>query len=325
MWSDALGEAGVAVTPIDADHVELRSSAGRARYVVRRLGHAPPPSKISHPPKPRALLAVPKITRQGLDAATRAGWSVVTDDGTVAIRFPRDRWVRRNTNDDALRAAISGKRGPDPWGSLTVVRRLLEKAPAKQADLAKMSSINQSRVSQILKPLTSRGLVRRTTAGWEPSDWARLCDWWLATYRGPGGVATHWYSLDDAPTQAVKAVESLSEHGRVGVSGDVAADLIAPWRRPVQAVVYAEQATDLSRNGWTATDSDTATLIVVNPKDPGVWPVEPLAGEHVNTVVPLVDPLQVLWDLTLAPGPDAPEAAARWRDLLRAGSRRIGA
>lgn len=322
VWMEVLADVGVEVLPADADHVELRSAAGHAVFRVRRTDRPLKPSAIGAAPTRASLLVAPRATRAAVAAAERQHWSVVTDAGAVAIRFPGNRWVRRDAA--AAQPAVTGRsRGPAPWGLLTVVRRLLEGAPLTQVDLARRSQLGQSRVSQLLKPLAAQRLVRRTPRGWTPDDWDRLCDWWLATYRGPGGVTTYWYSLDDVPAQAAKAVQVQAPTGRVAVSGDAAADLVAPWRRPVQAVVYAERATDLSRAGWTSTDAATATLLLVNPKDPGVWPVEPLAGEHVTAALPLADPVQVLWDLTRAPGSDAGEAAARWRALLADRARTI--
>jgi hypothetical protein len=165
--------------------------------------------------------------------------------------------------------------------------------------------------------------VERTVHGWTPTEWDRLCDWWLAHYRGPGGVTTYWYSLEAVAAQAMNAVRLQPSTARVALSGDAAADLVAPWRRPVQAVVYLERAIDLSRAGWTSSDASAATLLLVNPKDPGVWPVQPMEGEDVIPALPLADPVQVLWDLTRAPGPDAGEAASRWRALLRDRARTI--
>ena len=322
VWMEVLADAGVDVLPADADHVELRSTAGHGLFRVRRLDRPLKPSAIGPAPSRTSLLVAPRATRAAVAEAERQHWSVVTDAGAVAIRFPGNRWIRR---DAAPAQPPAGRRtrGPTPWGLLTVVRRLLEHAPLTQVALARQSQLGQSRVSQLLKPLAAQQLVGRTARGWAPSDWARLCDWWLANYRGPGGVTTYWYSLDDVPTQAAKAVQVQAATGRVAVSGDAAADLVAPWRRPVQAVVYAERATELSHAGWTATDAAAATLLLVNPKDPGVWPVQPLAAEHVNDALPLADPLQVLWDLTRAPGADAGEAAARCRALLADRARRL--
>ena len=312
---DVLADAGVEVLPTDADHVELRSPAGHATFRVRRTDRPLKPSAIGPAPTRASLLVAPRATAAALTEAQRQRWSVVTDAGAVAVRFPRDRWVRRVPAPSQPPAGQP--RGPAPWGLLTVVRRLLEAAPTTQAELARRSRLSQPRVSQLLKPLTAQRLVQRTTDGWTPGDWDRLCDWWLAHYRGPGGVATYWYALDDVPAQAAKAAQLHASAGRVAISGDAAADLVAPWRRPVQAVVYAERAVDLGRAGWTGTDSAAATLVLVNPKDPGVWPVEPPAAADGDVALPVADPVQVLWDLTRAPGPDAPDAAARWRTMLR--------
>ena len=54
------------------------------------------------------------------------------------------------------------------------------------------------------------------------------------------------------------ATEALP--GTVAVSGDVAADLIAPWRSPYRAVLYARAGLDLTPAGLTPAGEDDATL-----------------------------------------------------------------
>src|SRR2546422_35582 len=181
MWPDVLAEAGVAVARVDADHVELSLASGQWTLPRTTPG-----------PRPTAL--------QDHEAAhSRRTAGRPADHSCGARRRHSRRLVRRNRRrhrrrvaDGARPRSSSARRGPDPWGMLTVVRRLLEKAPITQRELSRMSGINQSRVSQVLKPLTG-GLVMRTAGGWQPADWDRLCDWWLDSYRSPGGVVTHWY------------------------------------------------------------------------------------------------------------------------------------
>jgi hypothetical protein len=151
-----------------------------------------------------------------------------------------------------------------------------------------------------------------------PVDWDALCDWWLANYPGPGGVTTWWSGLDAPLVQAAATVRSLGAEARPVLSGDVAADLLAPWRRPALAVVYARSGADLADAGLTPVpSSEGATLTLVVPEDPSVWPTEPVTREWDGAQLAVADALQVLYDLQGSPGPDAAEAAARWRAQLR--------
>src|SRR5256885_8749617 len=96
VWIEVLADAGVEVLPADADHIELRSTAGHALFRVRRTARPLKPSAIGPAPTRTSLLVAPRATRAAVAAAERQHWSVVTDAGAVAVRFPRNRWVRRD-------------------------------------------------------------------------------------------------------------------------------------------------------------------------------------------------------------------------------------
>jgi hypothetical protein len=177
-------------------------------------------------------------------------------------------------------------------------------------------------VSRILTSLQAQGLIIRAVQGWEPADWGRLCAWFLANYQGPGGVRTYWYSLQPTVHAAMAATQAASAEGiRAGLSGDAAADLVLPWRRPQHAAVYAERGVDLAQHGFTpAVFEQDATLTLIVPKDHGVWPPSAWRPDAKRSEVELVDPVQVLYDLHIAAGADAHQAAERWRDALQSRS-----
>ncbi len=104
------------------------------------------------------------------------------------------------------------------------------------------------------------------------------------------------------------------------MSGDLAADLIDPWRRPAQLVVYAAAGADLTRAGLVAASPEQATALLVVAEDPAVTlhPAgDPQPRGSAGPPVRFADGLQVLYDLNGAPGPDAAEAAAHWRIRLK--------
>jgi uncharacterized protein (UPF0264 family) len=139
-------------------------------------------------------------------------------------------------------------------------------------------------------------------------------------YPGPGGLASHWYGLDPVAEQAFRVHELLeAKRSRPAVSGDVAADLVAPWRTPAHALVYAEKGADLAAAGLTPAAAQDATLTLVLPGDRAVWTI----GRTPCTVglagygnVARVGALQVLYDLRHASGPDAGDAAIAWLDWM---------
>jgi hypothetical protein len=100
------------------------------------------------------------------------------------------------------------------------------------------------------------------------------------------------------------------------LSGDVAADLIAPWRHPERLVVYARTGIDPTTVGLVPAAQEDSTLEFVVPEDPGVWPAPSTDPTRDGALLPLANPLQILWDVGRASGPDTDEAVARlWREL----------
>ncbi|GAA3738574.1 hypothetical protein GCM10022225_21930 [Plantactinospora mayteni] len=334
----ALADAGVVVVPVDAERVELRHAEHHASTKVLARARPLHPRDLvgilERQTEP-GLLIVPAASpavRAMLDAA---GWSWLVDDGrqvTGVLRVAGNRLdVGASGNEVQRRSSGRRRTGPVPWGTFTLVRRLLKQPYATQQQLADLTGLSQPRVSQALRWFTDQGLVERTGVGWRIRDFDRLLGWWLAEYPGPGGLSTYWYSLDPAITQARTVMEQVDTATRRAttvdqpaavLSGDVAADLIAPWRSPNRAVVYARNGVDPAASGFVPAAEEDATLEFIVPQDPGVWPVGVPGASRRSTPLPLADLMQVIWDVHRAPGADAEEAVVRlWREL-RSRSRR---
>ncbi len=100
------------------------------------------------------------------------------------------------------------------------------------------------------------------------------------------------------------------------MSGDVAVDLLDPWRRPALLLVYARAGAVLASAGLVpVAERQSATAALVVAADPGVWaPLSvPPRARPERCPVQVADGLQILFDVHNAPGPDADEAARRWR------------
>jgi hypothetical protein len=321
VWSRTLADAGIGVLAVDADHVRLTTEAGPLELYLRSYSAVVAPSQIPKPPSRHSLLHVPRISPKSMDVMEARGWSVVTDDGHVSLLLEDGTRLRRHplSNRDEVRRRSPG---PPQYGRFAVIRALLEASPWTQVRLAGRAGLTQPRVSRILTSLHAPGLIIRTERGWQPADWDQLCDWFLAHYQGPGGVRTYWYSLEPTVSAAMAASQAAYAQGvRAGLSGDAAADLVLPWRRPQDAVVYAERGVDLARYGFTSALSEQdATLTLIVPKDHGVWPPIAWRPSAERPEVELVDPVQVLYDLHGAAGADAHQAAERWRNALQARS-----
>ena len=323
VWQ-ALLDAGIDVVPVDPRHVELGRGRRRARLVVQSPGRPLNPSDIadlgSRLPGP-CLLIVPAASPAARQTAERLGWSwLLTDDrrvrGVLQISSERVDIDTGPVGKDGRRPARAGR---VPWGTFTLVRLLLQRPPTTQKALAVAAAISQPRASQILAGLADSGLVRRTSSGWKAHDVDGLLRWWIDNYPGSGGITSFWYDLRP-PRETVLDVVRTLKRRRSGhepvvlVSGDVAADAVAPWRSPARGVIYAGSGMDLAARGLTPAGADEATLELTVPADLGLWTA---AAAGPDEAIPLADLLQVWWDVCRSPGADRAEAANRVADLLR--------
>ncbi|MER5453797.1 helix-turn-helix domain-containing protein [Micromonospora sp. NPDC002389] len=315
----ALTEAGVALVPTGADRAEMRYGKARATLTVIASPTPLTPSavaaSISRHPNP-CLVIVPAATVAVRQAIAAAGWSWLVDTGqkvTGVLCLDGERVVLRPPVETTKRSAT---RGRVPWGTFTLVRRLIQHPYVTQQELAAIVGISQPRVSQALASLAGRDLVHRTSRGWIVRDVDEAIRWWLSTYPGPGGISTHWFGLEPVVEQArtvVEAFAATADATHVVVSGDVAADIIAPWHAPTRAILYAHTGLELAAAGFVPAGEEEATLELIVPRDPGLWP----PSGKTPPGIPLVDPLQILWDVKRSPGPDSDEAAQRVWDVLR--------
>ena len=309
MWVDVLARAGVTVETVDADRVRLDDGATSAVFRLRRAGSVAP-SRVPSAPSVPGLFVTPRASARTVEAFAAAGWSVATDAGQLAVRLG-DRWIAPEAQP-IVPTQRATRRGPTPWATFTVARRLLAGPPSTQDAMARRCGLSQSKVSRALARLRTDDLTVRTPQGWAPADWDALADWWLAHYPGPGGVTSYWTSVDSPTVQAAEALSALNatDPTNAALSGDVAADLLAPWRRPSSSVVYVR--TGRSLPGMVPVGAqDGATLAVCAPADPGLWLPAPWRVGGYR----LADPLQVVHDLSS--GTDRTEAATRLRHALR--------
>ena len=320
MWSALLEENGITVVPVDGAHVTLRRGSQRAIYTVVTTSSRVHPSDVMEPPEQNALLIAPALSEAAAQRARSRGWSAIPDEGPAWLLFHGQEFKLKRS-DMATRSQHQSRRGRRGWGIFSVLRALLAlEGAARQSDLVEFAKVSQPRISQALRVLATLELVERGPSGWAVADKVKAITWWVDHYPGPGGLVSHWYGLDPVLEQAFRVHELLAAKGsRPAVSGDVAADLVAPWRTPGHALLYAESGADLAGVGLTSASPQDATLTLVLPADHAVWPIS-----HTPRTVELpgfgnvtrTDALQVLYDLNHASGPDAHDAARAWLDWM---------
>lgn len=196
------------------------------------------------------------------------------------------------------------------WGPATsqLVRRLVVGAePINQVALARDLQVSQPRISQILRLLANHDIDIEHLD--DPEQRRRLVELYVRYHRPYAVSESLFYGLDPAYEQVRHVIEAARRQDvRVAVSADLAPDLIAPWRTPTLTVVYAEASLDLEPSLFVpAMARGEATLLIRHVSDDSLlarWPTS-------RPDIPIVHPVQQVWDLHDLGGEDRFEAAER--------------
>lgn len=288
--ADALTRAGFTVHARSASALSL--SRGDEQLVVHLVRQKASPTRAQLertrglPDGEVALFVVPRATTRvrQLVAGEPHAW-LITHDGATVLG-------RETAHATEHRPAV---RGRTPWGRYALMRVLLrERAPRTQLQLAAEVGLTQGAVSGALTKLGH--LARSERSGWVAADLEALWDAFLMEYPGAQGARTHWY----ARLPFIRQCDLLRPH--TILSGDAAADTIAPWRQPVRAVAYAVEPLDMEALGFSPATAAEATVDLVMPADHTVFATANAWGLGV------ADPLLTAWDLRDVGGNDADEA-----------------
>lgn len=190
------------------------------------------------------------------------------------------------------------------WGVARVL--ILTDVPLRQPEVAAVLGTSQQAVSLARRQLGS--LVTEIDGGlWAP-DKEKLLDHWVTVYPGPGGQAFGWYGLDSARQQVEQAVGVAKCLGvRALVGGDVAADVLAPWKMPARGLVYVEEPVDLDGEGFVPVALSEASLVTIVPRDATIWAT--VGEEDSSGRLPVSDQVMVYADLVASAALDNAEAA----------------
>lgn len=313
---EAFADAAVDLTSIDSACIVLRHADRTRSFQLHQRARALRPSEVTAPPTTDALLVAPGLTPSVEARLRKLGWSWVTDDGRLHLRFG-DHVVDNSAPSPAPRFGSQTTHLPARGtGTFAVLRRLLARPRWRQVQLAEASGLTQARVSQVLTMLSEAGLVARDSDGWAVTDWERALHVWLSSYPGPRGVTTYWSGIDDVWSNTLRALDGLPDDA--AVSDDVAADLLAPWRQPRSATIYVSAINNLASTGLVpVTARDEGTVAVCVPGDCSVWPIEPIDRTFRDRKIHVADPFQVLSDIVSADDEDSAPAAERLTTWIR--------
>jgi DNA-binding Lrp family transcriptional regulator len=301
-----------AVRPVGPGRLSVEVGGRLVDVGVHRVDRPPRPNEVAGRSRPGAgpwVFVAPHLTAGVRRELERAGWWWA-DEEAAAIRAD-GRWMRLNgdvADSDPgwlsrRRADVGIVEGRPPARSDLAVVRLLITCPDvwTQTALADRIGVSQPAISKALGRLRERGLIDGDSRVIDPEG---ACVWWVSGYRGPSGLVSHWYSLDDAWTTTDRLMSAASSDAVV--SGATAADVLAPWLAPDRAVIYSTAGIDPPA-GLVAVDraqDAVATTIVTADRDLYWHHPDASAASPTGLPIQLADPLQVLWDLTRWPTDD---------------------
>lgn len=304
-----------AVRPVGPDRLSVEVAGRRVDVGVYRLARPPRPNEVAARPHPGAgpwVFVAPRLTAGVRRELERAGWWWADEqaaalradgrwrrsDGEVADSDPG--WMQRRRADVGDAGGVEGR--PPARSDLAVLRLLITCPDVwTQTALAERIGVSQPAISKALGRLRDRRLIDGDSRVVDPEA---ACVWWLSGYRGPRGLASHWYSLDDVWTTSDRLVAAA--RSEVVVSGAAAADVLAPWLAPDRVVVYSTAGIDPPA-GLVAVEraeDAVATTIVTADRDLYWHHPDASANSPAGLAIKLADPLQVLWDLTRWPTDD---------------------
>lgn len=293
-------------------HAVLTDGHRRWRFLIENRGRAPYPNELNAwPPLQRTqrLLLCDYVSQPLADRLVDIGWSFADDSGNIHLQ---DAGLlierrRRRTPSKGRISLPQGRAGLLLIRTVVAERNLQRFAPS---ELAAQLELPRPRVAQTLAKLRDIGLAETVTRGEWRVDRAGLLDAFIESYRGPGGRTVHAYSLDEPRDIAELVARSVD--APVVISGDVGADLIAPWRRPTTAVIYSHTTWKDKQGLVMASAPEDANVLLCSPTDQSIFATADRRHKRFH----VADPLQVMWDLQRLGGSDRLEHMGQIREWL---------
>jgi len=327
----ALNRAGLTVTEEaagsghpNATVLDIHAQGAKARFAAVRRNRTPYPGEIATLADERdkiaalgtPLLSAPYVSESLGASLIKAGWSWVDDSGNWDLRA-RSLMLQRRVSQ----APPTPKRRslPSGAGSLSLIRWLAvhaSEAPVGATAMSELARVTRARGTQILVDLECLGLAKKASRGKWTVDRGSLLDRFVQEYPGPGGPERYFYTLQ-APGDAAATLVTNSDRRRKEapwvISGDVAADLVAPWRRPSHLVVYPLDVELQVPKDWVeAHGFSDANVVMRYAADETVARFR-TTGLLGKVELPLADPTQILWEMHQLGGDDRLEAAEKVR------------
>jgi hypothetical protein len=267
----------------------------------------------SRSPSPASLLFVGRtITPSMLEQAMTGNFDVLTEH-PLRLVLRGSVYETEETLQAPVRRRSSGRAA---WVRWAVGRcLLLSSEPLRQPVIAEMLGTSQQSVSNAVRQLAD--LVEDSGGGLSAVNKEMLLGHWMEDYTGPGGQEFGWYSLEpivEQTLEAAKVAELFDAYPLI--SGDIAADRLAPWKLPSRGRIYVNSPIDLGGDGFVPAPVDEATLIMCIPRDPTLWRLTDLTPSEDLRASALADAAIVYWDVLASGDIDSVEAASHLKELI---------
>lgn len=204
--------------------------------------------------------------------------------------------------------------GTRRWGvgTAAVARHLYAATrPITQVELAALAGVSQPAVSKVLSRLADESAAIDAAPGWLPVR-AQLAVQYATHCTARVHIESVWYRID-APGQ--QADDVLLRRPAALLSGDIAAERVAPWNLPTSSIVYDEiSPSEMDSMGFVPADSRPQATLILRP-----LPDRRLADEAADRIVPRLHLVADLVDLDRVGSSDRREQIERLHDLRRSG------
>ncbi len=302
-----LAQMDLGVEVLASNEVVLHGlDSSQARFLLHRLLR-PPRTSEPLPDSALGLLITPHLSQTQRCRFADAGWSFVTGDGYASICFDSET-VRLEPNSERSGEGTAQHRLFPPAMS-RVAHALLNSPKASQTRIASDAGVSQPYVHAILRQLRASG---QWMGHDDVVDRAGLLDLWLPKRRWEA-ITTYWVGATDL----LEAVGVVDEHfgGSWLVSGDVAADVVAPWARPATLAVITGEGDLRNTPLVQVADGRQAQVILHVCSDPLVG-AESRAATWNSHSLRLANTWQIAWDLEQSVAPDKEAALNRFLDQV---------
>lgn len=307
--SDGAGPGAWLLRPPGADGVQVELEPTVERITARTIKGKvfPRPGSM-----PRQIFVGRTITRSMLNHAEDGLFDILTED---PVQLIINGTAYTTQDQGVVSERIESNRRP-AWIRWAMERYLvLADGPARHGEIAEALGASQQAVSKAARRLGP--LVENADGGLIARDRTALLEHWLGTYEGAGGQEFGWYSLAPIVEQTLRAVdvaELLEAHPLI--SGDVAADRLAPWKLPTRGRIYVESPIDLGGDGFVPSPLDEATLITCIPRDPTLFRLSDMGPGSPHEEQRLADAATVCWDVSNSGDIDSDQAAEHLKELI---------